>query len=66
MLKVADNFYVDAATASRYLGVTRPTMRKYLDDGLIKAKKIKGTYNGSWQVDWDSLVKFKQARDEGV
>lgn len=47
--------------ACRELGVHRDTMRKYLNEGYIKGRKLP---SGHWRIDADSLQQFKESPED--
>ena len=42
IMEVPEKFYFKISHASRYLGISANTLRKYTDLGLIQAKRLPG------------------------
>lgn len=55
--------WLSVRQASRYLGVSEPTLRKWTDDGLIPAFR---TLGGHRRYLLDSLEAFREKREEAA
>jgi excisionase family DNA binding protein len=42
IIEIPDRFYFKVSSAARYLGISRNSLRKYTDLGLIRAKRLPG------------------------
>jgi len=53
-IKLGDTTFYSTEELSKILGITLPTLRKYIKSGKLKGKKIGGT----WFVAESNLKKF--------
>lgn len=63
MIKKEEN-YISLKQAQHIIGVSRPTMLKYVHEGIIPAKKFPETPKGRWYINELDIPTFIRKHDK--